>query len=118
MPIKELKGIFHKLRATTSTITSPIDANYNCHAWAVGDNRTWYEPYGVILPHPFPPYQWPDGLPHDLAPDTFKKFFERFGFELAVSGDIEEGVEKIAFDDNDLPFFHLRGPEGPSPRGL
>lgn len=97
MPLKELRGLFPALTATQDTITSPIDPNYNCHAWAARITDTWYEPYGMILPSSFPPYVWPSDLPHDLSPETFAAFYSKFGFELTDHSEMEDGFEKIAF---------------------
>jgi hypothetical protein len=54
-----------------------------------------------------PAYQWPDHLPHDSQPGTYIKFFESHGFEIAVDGDPEVGVEKIALYSMDGEFRHV-----------
>ena len=96
MPLKEIKGLFPNLNATGETITSKIDPNYNCIAWAFGDTENWWEPWGLILPSAFPPYRWPDNLAHDNTLDTYIDFYRAHGFQVSDSEEYEDGYEKIA----------------------
>jgi hypothetical protein len=96
MPLKELRELFPHANFAADCITSPIDRNYNCVAWAIGDKRKWWESFGTILPSPFPPYHWPDDLPQDKLPDTYIRFFQRHNFEVAEDSELEPGIEKIA----------------------
>jgi hypothetical protein len=107
MPLKELSGIFPSLNATQNTITSPIDPNYNCVAWAVEDKLRWWEPFGLIIPASFPPYHWPDNLPHDLLPQTFVSFFEVHGYEVTHDPKLENDVEKLAIYVRENEFQHV-----------
>jgi hypothetical protein len=107
MPLRELNGIFPNLRTTNRTITSEIDPNYNCVAWALRDTERWWEPYGIVIPAPFPPYYWPENIPHDLSPRTFISLFETQGFEVTEDPDLENGVEKLALYVRKNQFQHV-----------
>jgi len=107
MPLKELSGIFPNLTATKQTITSPIDANYNCVAWAVNETLRWWEPYGLIIPASFPPYYWPDDLPQNLLPQTFIRLFEAHGFEVTDDNRLEHDFEKLALYVRENKFQHV-----------
>ncbi len=107
MPLKELCGIFPNLKATNQTITSDIDVNYNCVAWAIEDKLRWWEPFGVIIPASFPPYHWPDNLPHNNLLQTYVSFFEAHGFQVTDDPKLENGVEKLALYERDNQFQHV-----------
>jgi hypothetical protein len=87
-PKTKIRNIFPKLSAFDFKVTSPQDQNYNCIAWAAGeDDRFWW---------PLPQYYWPPDLP---LVDTIENFIEAFrtlGYELCESFQIEEGFEKVA----------------------
>jgi len=95
MPLEELIGIFPNLTATRQTISSPINPTYNCVAWAANDTERWWEPYGLILPEPFPPYYWPNHLPNNLLPQTIVLLFEELGFEVTLN------IEGYLVESND-----------------
>ena len=107
MPLKELLGIFPRLKGTRPQITSPCNGNYNCTAWAIRDEIRWWEPYGLVLPSPFPPYHWPAELPQDLKAETFVRFFELNGFELAADESVEAGFIKIALYVQNGEYRHV-----------
>jgi hypothetical protein len=107
MPLKEIKGLFPNLNATRDTITSEINPNYNCIAWTLGETQTWWEPWGgLILPSAFPPYQWPDNLPHDRTVDTYIDFYRAHGFEVCDSEQRENGYQKIVLYENNGEVQH------------
>jgi hypothetical protein len=107
MPLKELVGIFPRLIGTKKKITSPCDGNYNCTAWAIEDSVRWWEPYGLILPSPSPPYHWPAGLPQNQSAETFVRFFELNGYERVNDSSVEPGYAKIAIYIQDGQFRHV-----------
>lgn len=107
MPLKELVEIFPGLRGAKPKVTSPIDGNYNCAAWVIDDTSRWWEPFGIILPAPSPPYHWPPELPQDNSADTFVRFFELHGYERADDESIEDGYTKIAIYVQDGEFRHV-----------
>ena len=107
MPEKEIRGLFPNIRRTRLDLTSKIDGNYNCAAWAIEDVKRWWEPYGLILPTSTPEYHWPDELPHNSKPETYVRFFALNGYELADDDSLEEGYTKIAIYVLDDEFAHV-----------
>jgi hypothetical protein len=76
-------------------VTSPEDPQYNCIAWAAGDENTdaFWTPYMIGGG-----YYWPeDKVPRNAKVATFIKLYETVaGYVVCNTGDLEEGVEKIA----------------------
>lgn len=107
MPLHELRGLFPNLTCDQRTITSPIDKNYNCVAWVIGDKLKWWEPFGVIVPAPFSPYYWPEDVPQGDQPDTYVNLFETLGFEITENGELEIGFEKLAIYVCNGKFKHV-----------
>lgn len=74
--------------------TSPPDADYNCIAWAAGEqNRFWW-------PRPEEEYYWPSDVPRVETREAFIQAFGALGFEvfeyMSVSWDPKEW-EVVAF---------------------
>ena len=77
---------------STYTLTSPIDEDYNCIAFAAGDLTRWWWPNG-----PFPGgVYWPDGVPQEETLAAFMLAMGTAGFEPCDNGESEDGYEKIA----------------------
>ena len=85
-----LERLFPRLRDATYKITSPAQADYNCIAWAAGDNSRWWEP------DPFGQYYWPEGVPREYTVEVYAAAFQRLGFEECQDATFEVGVEKVA----------------------
>jgi hypothetical protein len=66
--------------------SSKATTDYNCTAFAVGDETRRWEPYG---------YYWPAGLPQDYSTDTLIEAYKKEGFEVCDDGAPVEGREKI-----------------------
>ena len=80
---------------------SDRDPNYNCIAWAAGDQSTPWWPTA----DPLAPYYWPF-LNDEETLDNFVRAFEILGYEDCTPNDsIEDGFEKIAVyaDAQDVP---------------
>ena len=110
MPLKELYHIFPNLAGTQLHITSPINWDYNCIAWVIGDNTKWYEPFGNVLPSASPPYFWPDGIPgrpNDKSYTTYVSFFEFHGYHVTDNELVELGYSKIAIYVKNNEFRHV-----------
>lgn len=82
---------FPNLTEENSTITSPARNGYNCIAWAVGDTKRWWCPFG-----PRGAAHWPRGVPREQTIDAYVKALETCGFAPCSHGDLENGTEKIA----------------------
>lgn len=80
-----------RLAEVSYRITSPRDPNYNCFAWAAGDQSHVWSPTligsGVY---------WPPGIPALPSLSGTIEAYVRVGFEVCESSDLEEGREKIA----------------------
>lgn len=86
----DLERIFPHLSETRYKVTSPIDVNYNCIAWAAGDSRSWWEPDA------FGQYYWPDTAPREMTLDAYIKAYQSLGYEQCEDGNLEAGYEKVA----------------------
>jgi hypothetical protein len=86
---KELAEIFPKLAPENYETKSHANPRYNCMAFAIGDERHWWEhgKYGGGI-------YWPPG--RDATLDSWIAIFRDEGFELTNNHDIEPGFEKIA----------------------
>src|SRR5713226_8576555 len=68
------------------------NAPYNCVAYAAGDtSRSWNS---EMLPAPG--YYWPAGAIRSREIDSLKSAFEKLGYEICTSDDLEAGYEKVA----------------------
>ena len=86
-----LERLFPRLRDATYRITSPAQADYNCIAWATGDDSfRWWEP------DPFGQYYWPEGVPREYTVEIYAEVFQKLGFEVCQDATFEVGVEKVA----------------------
>jgi hypothetical protein len=84
-----LETVFPHLKGAHYDCTSPEDINYNCIAWAAGEQDVWLWPRS-------PDTHWPDGLPDEETLSAFIALFRSYGYEVCESGELEEGIEKIA----------------------
>ncbi len=105
---------FPRLRQEPFEVKSPRTVEYNCIAWAAGDNQHWWWPGGKY---------WPTGLRADDSIPAFVEAFAAQGYQCCDSADIEPGFEKIALymDDHEqvthaarqLPDGHWTSKLGP-----
>ncbi|MHB8634783.1 MAG: DUF7689 domain-containing protein [Thermoplasmatota archaeon] len=89
MRVPRLEGIFPVLITSHYRKTSDETRNYNCFAWAAGDNtQRWDTPR---------PFHWPPGVPRNLLVTTFQAMFGGLGYEPCGTPNHEPGFEKVAF---------------------
>jgi len=71
-------------------ITSMPSRQYNCIAWAAGDDSAnwWPDPMGVG--------RWPVNAPRVVTMDAFVKAFETRGYELCYDNSLQPELEKTA----------------------
>ncbi len=114
MPLKDLYGLFPKLKQYHHTITSEPDKTYNCVAWALDKKNEFWTPHGTIIPASFPPYVWPKDVPQDGSLDSYIILFEKMGYELTDHPKPEPGFRKIALYALDGQFTHVakQAPKG------
>lgn len=80
---------FPNLKPGDYVITSPIDSDYNCISWAIGDSDKWWWPDADADGY------WPEGVSRSETLSAFITAFESLGFELANNGDLESGYERL-----------------------
>ncbi len=90
MPEWDLEWRYPNLRREGYIITSPPVRDYNCVAWAAGENKRWFEASDE------PGHYWPDGVQTDGSLSAYVALFVHYGFELCESGVWEQGYEKVA----------------------
>lgn len=64
---------------------------YNCIAWAVGDDTSWWWPK---LSNRSVSY-WPAGCPNEETINSFQLMFRSLGYTECLTDDVEHGYEKI-----------------------
>lgn len=75
--------------------TSPKSDDYNCYAWAVGENDEKWAPYtGYTWFRGFPKFSLSNPPEEDI--DSYKEGFASIGYEECTDGNLEKGFEKIA----------------------
>jgi hypothetical protein len=97
--LEDLYAQFPRLRDARHRITSRPNDEYNCVAWVERDFDTWWEPG----------FCWPTDLEPDGDDDLahYIELFQRWGFELCETGDLEDGFLKIAVYAEGCAFHHV-----------
>ena len=82
-----LEELFPNLSTSGFQITSPATPNYNCIAWAAGDDQLRWD---------FAPgYYWPHRIPRNGFLETVVQVFGMLGFETCETGSFETDVEMV-----------------------
>ena len=68
--------------------TSPQTVDYNCVAWAAGEDDRWWWPSGLDY--------WPPGVALEVTLDAFSEAFQVLGYVECPDGDHESDSEKVA----------------------
>src|SRR5258708_4606798 len=94
-----LESAFPGLNGADWRMTSPPDREYNCIAWAAGDNTAFWWPVGESTnPRRF----WPADVPQQVSLPAFIAAFATIRYSLCDDDSLELGFEKIAlFADAD-----------------
>lgn len=82
-----LNNSFPNLSSSPFEITSEFSLEYNCVAWAAGDDSRWWWPTGGD--------HWPIDETRTSV-DSFVRAFDTIGYESADDGSLEAGYEKVA----------------------
>ena len=90
---------YPNLALTEYTVTSPKSQEYNCFAWAAGDQERWWQP---TLEDQF---YWVQGLPMEETLSAYIQAYQTLGFMICDSAELEAEFEKIALyvDDGGIP---------------
>jgi len=86
---KDIQKIFPNLNDTFE-ITSPVDNEYNCIAWAAGDTERWWWPDLEYTSY------WPPNIERKETLISFIEAFKALGYEVTDSPEQKNGYEKIA----------------------
>lgn len=94
----EILAQIPRLGESGFSIHSPDDSDYNCIAWAAGDNKRLWWPgvNGVRIGS----HYWPNSNTSERL-DNFENAFGTVGYERCDSSDYEDGYEKIAIYVNE-----------------
>lgn len=98
--LHDLARQFPNLLSTGYRRTSDPTLNYNCLAWALGDNQRWWEP------DPFNVLFWPIGVPRSPLLKNYIRACESEGYERCPDGSVEAGFEKIVLYTENDQFRH------------
>ncbi|MDI9364568.1 MAG: hypothetical protein QM541_06435 [Flavobacterium sp.] len=71
-------------------LTSPQTPQYNCIAWAFGDNTKWYWPDNTNIMY------WPEDVPRNETLESFVLLFSKINYSICDNNLLEIGYEKIA----------------------
>lgn len=111
MSAEFLSRLFPRLEKHHLDVTSEPTPEYNCIAWAAGDDTRWWwpveaPPNGLQLGGPY----WPPGLSRKATLANFVEAFRGLGYEPCETGDVEAGIEKVAIyvDANGAPTHAAR----------
>lgn len=96
------EATFPRLSGTAFEKTSPATREYNCIAWAAGEDDRWWEPIPSGAG-----YYWPQGARRGTDIGALVEAYEAIGYVKCEDGTIEDGYEKIAlFASSDGEWTH------------
>jgi len=81
---------FPKLQETGFLITSEVTPEYNCIAWAAGEDGRWW------WPDPMGQAYWPPDIPREETLDAFIQAYAKLGYQPCENEELEPAYEKIA----------------------
>lgn len=81
----QIAEAFPGLKTSLFAITSQPTDDYNCIAWAAGDNGNFW----------WPGRFWPKDVPPVESRLAFIRAFATRGYVVCDNGDLEEGFEKV-----------------------
>ncbi len=85
-----LEKVFPQLAGSGYEVTSPPTPQYNCIAWAAGEDSRWWWPGAS------PQSYWPEGIPNEVTVPAFIQAYALLGYEKCDDASSEVGFEKIA----------------------
>jgi hypothetical protein len=83
-----LEAAFPRLASAGYRLTSEPTTQYNCIAWAAGQNDRWWWPDDDSY--------WPAGVPREETIEAFTLAFEQMGYSTCASAILEYECEKVA----------------------
>lgn len=94
MAVSDIERSFPSLNQSNYRVASSVDFNYNCLAFAVGDESHWWEP-----PMGMGQY-WPPGFADDIRVETVAAILRLHGFVLELDRGYTPQVDAIAVYGN------------------
>lgn len=85
-----LEIVFPGLVGTGYTVTSLPTLEYNCIAWAAGEDDRWWWPDAASVSY------WPIGVPREESIPAFAAAFATVGFAPSTNPNLEPNIIKIA----------------------
>src|SRR5947209_6796281 len=86
----ERESIFPLLTKRLYEVTSDETADYNCIAFAAGDETRWW------WPDPDGQYYWPSECRREQTVEAFIQMFECIGYKKCKCSLSKRGLEKVA----------------------
>lgn len=104
MSKQHIEEYFPYLMNSDYSVESPATKEYNCIAWAAGDDKEWWWPDPLYLKY------WPPSVPRIETKEAFIKAYELLGYSVCHDDKHEEGFEKIAIyvGNSDKPTYAAR----------
>lgn len=95
---KQIEAVFPELSEVRYSVTSPKTKEYNCIAWAAGDDEVWWWPDLQNTSY------WPPQVQRSETRDSFIKAYGTLGYFVCDNDAYEDGFEKIAiYEKNGKP---------------
>ena len=88
--LTDLVALFPELATHGYSRTSKPTRNYNCIAWAAGEDHQWWEPDPLNLAY------WPPTVPRQYTMKAYILAYASLGYERCKDGTPEAGYEKVA----------------------
>jgi hypothetical protein len=91
--VEGIELLFPALQNSGYRITSPASRDYNCIAWAAGDDLRWW------WPDPDPDNDavyWPAGVVREETLAAFVAAYATLGYVPCANEELEAGFEKMA----------------------
>ncbi len=81
---------YPNLAITDYNVTSPRSQEYNCFAWAAGDQERWWQPT------PEDQFYWVEGVPMEETLSAYIQAYQTLGYKPCEDRTIESGSPCIS----------------------
>ncbi len=92
----DLEVKWPQLSSTNYQVTSPKSQEYNCFAWAAGEDDRWWQPT------PEEQFYWPIGVPKEETLEAYIQAYQTLGYEACNNYQRSVGYQKIAIYVNSI----------------
>lgn len=98
---EDLEAHLPGLTGAEYAITSDASERYNCIAWVVGESHRWWSPLAEDAEY------WPFEYQPEATIAVVQAALATVGFEACADGELEDGIEKVAFFADERGFTHV-----------